>query len=151
MAKKKETQANSEVLASLQKFGWFRNISDKYQVGIPDNLGCYRGLLFGIEFKAVDEVPANGLTPAKKDHRFSGTQAKELRSLEINGGGIGIGMIACGSTLFWFSYDLINEEGQVDCNKLHKKKQFLIKDKEKGWDVVGDLLDFLWAQRLGRI
>jgi len=148
MAKTRETRKNAEILRELQNHGWFRNISDKYQVGIPDNIGSYRGLLFGIEVKAVGSVPKNGLAPAKKDHRFTKTQVKELERIQKEGGGVGLGFLICGDFLFWFSYDYINEDGQVDCHRLTKEMKFIKKEKGLGWDALGAVLSLIWAARM---
>jgi len=148
MGKKKETEVNGTILTTLQKLGWFRNISDKYQVGIPDNVGSYGGLTFGVELKVVDEIPEDGLAPAKNEHRFSQTQVKELRSLQNVGGGIGLGIIVCGNTLFWFTPESITEDGQVDCNRLYKEQKFILKDKEYGWSGLLVVMDILWTDRM---
>ncbi len=105
--------------------------------------------MFGVEFKAVSEVPKDGLTPAKKDHRFSLTQVKELTAIQNKGGGVGLGMIACGSMLFWFTPEYINEHGQVDCNRLLKEKRYIMKTKEHGWAPLADVFELLWADRMG--
>lgn len=148
MAKKRETVDNKEILDTLQKFGWFRNISDKYQVGIPDNIGCYRGLMFGFEVKSVGEVPLNGLVPSSKEHRFSPPQVHELTRLQNKGGGIGLGLIMCGNVLFWFTPEYINCDGQVDCNKLLEENKFITKHKDFGWDYLGSVLQLLWGVRM---
>lgn len=150
MAKKQETKANSEVLTELQKIGWFRNISDKFQIGIPDNIGAYRGVLFGIEFKAVSAIPQDGLTPPKSGHVFSGSQIKELISIQDNGLGIGLGMIACGKYLFWFTPDYIDKNGQVNCNQLLKEGKYITKERITGWAGLSKLMSDLWTHHVGK-
>lgn len=148
MAKKRETKHNAEILSALQKAGWFRNVSDKFQIGLPDNIGAYRGLLFGIELKAVGEIPKDGWAPLKKDHTFSGPQIKELKSIAEDGGGVGLGVIVCGGYAFWCTPDEINENGQVNCNKLLKENKFILKSKELGWSGFSHVLNLLWALRM---
>lgn len=148
MAKKKETKANSALLTALQAVGWFRNISDKFQIGIPDNVGSYRGLTFGIEVKAVSEIPKNGMTPPKSGHVFSAPQIKELYAIQNEGGGVGLGVIICGSTLFWCTPEYIDENGQVDCNRLLKEEKYMVKTQQHGFRAFEAVLAHYWAKKM---
>jgi len=139
MAKKRETGANAKILKSLQKYCWARNISDKFQIGLPDNLVCYQGLTMGMELKAVSSIPENGWAPLKSDHCFSKPQIRELKSIETHGG-VGLGLLVCGSYLFWFLPSEINEFGQVNCNELLKLHQFIKKGTSGDWDSIIEVL-----------
>ncbi len=146
MAKKKESVSGATLLTSLQKAGWFRKFSDRYQVGIPDFLGCYRGITFGIELKAVGEIGEDGFAPAKTEHRFTDVQVRELKNI-TDDGGVGLGVIICGKSLFWFTSEYINENGQVDCKQLIKDNKMLEK-LDDTWDNFVLVLKFLWELRI---
>ncbi len=116
MAKKQETKDMQPFLNALQAFGYFRNISDEFQVGIPDIIGSGRGKFFGIEFKSVGEL--GGIVPAKGHHPFTKTQIKELNQINSKGSGVGIGVIMCGKYFVWVSPSEIQEDGRVDVDRL---------------------------------
>jgi hypothetical protein len=44
-------------LESLSPDVWFYKSSDRYTSGIPDVIGCCRGVFFGIEIKAPGKAP----------------------------------------------------------------------------------------------
>lgn len=121
MAKKRETTSGSKLLKELQRLGWFRNISDRVQVGIPDFIGCYCGVSVGLEVKAVSEVVPSGWAPSKSEHRFSEKQVEELKSICQNGG-VGIGVVICGNVMFAALPSQINDAGQINCRELKMYK-----------------------------
>lgn len=116
MAKKQETKDMQPFLSALQAFGYFRNISDEFQVGIPDIIGSGRGKFFGIEFKSVGEL--GGIVPTKGHHPFTPTQVKELNQINSKGSGVGIGVIMCGKHFIWVSPSEINKDGRVNVDEL---------------------------------
>ena len=126
MAKKRETVDTGPLLTSLQKHGWFRKINDTVQVGIPDIMGCYLGNSFGVEVKSISEVPENGMVPPKSGHTFSPVQVRELNNIEEHGG-VGVGVIICGSIAILVLPEQIDSKGQTNwydikpCCKIHKK------------------------------
>lgn len=117
MAKKRETIDTGPLLTSLQKLGWFRKINDTVQVGIPDILGAYKSIPFGIEVKSIEEVPMDGLVPLKSKHCFSSPQKRELQNIEDNGG-VGVGIIICGKMAVVIYPHEIDENGQVNWNNI---------------------------------
>ena len=147
MATKRETKEGRAFLNSLQENGWFRNITDKFQVGVPDYLGCYKGILTAFELKAIRELPRNGLAPTKSDHTFTPVQVRELRNINTFGG-IGLGIILCGRTAFFFTPDNIRPDGRVDCKQLLKERKFITKEFGGAWKIEG-LLEAMWRARLG--
>ena len=102
--------------------------------------------MFGVELKAIGEVPKDGWAPAMKDHRFSKTQVRELKSIQTKGGGIGLGFIVCGRYLFWFTPERINETGQVDCYRLLRENKFIEKTAGGSWGELSSLLEILWRE-----
>lgn len=36
---------------------WYVKLSDRFHIGLPDVIGCYRGKLFAVELKAVGRSP----------------------------------------------------------------------------------------------
>lgn len=134
MAKKQETKDMQGFTNSLQKVGYFRNISDKYQIGIPDLLGGYRGTLVGIEFKSVGEF--SGIVPPKGHHPFTPTQIKELKHI-VKDGGVGIGVIMCGKFFVWVFPEEIDNEGRVNIDDL------ILKHPTRLWNTSCDYDQFL--------
>lgn len=71
-----EAKAKAEIKQVLKEFGcwYFMPMMNGYgRAGIPDFIGCWRGIFFAIEAKAEDGV----LTPQ---------QARELESIGVHGG-----------------------------------------------------------------
>lgn len=129
MAKKQETKDMQPFLSALQAFGYFRNITDEFQIGIPDIIGSGRGKFFGIEFKSVGEL--GGIVPAKGHHPFTLPQIKELNQINSKGSGVGIGVIMCGEFFIWVSPQEIREDGRVNVDELlakYPKRLFSMKD-----------------------
>lgn len=122
MAKKKETGASSRFLDSLKKHGYYRKISDRVQVGIPDIIGSYRGRFNGIEIKAIDEVPLDGMVPKKGSHPFDQVQVNNLQDIDRNGG-LGVGVVVCGKKAIWAYYHQINQLGRVSWNDCWEEGQ----------------------------
>jgi len=146
MAKKRETDSKSGLLDSLKKSGWFRTLSDRVQIGLPDIIGTFKGVTFGLEVKSVKDIAEDGLAPRSSEHCFTPPQVKELFNIGQNGGW-GLGILICGPKLFWFSPDYINEKGQVDCKRLVSESKFI--DKVNGsWDHVFMVLELLWRHRV---
>jgi len=133
MARKAESQDTSLFLSNLQQKGYFRNITDLVQVGIPDIIGCHLDFFYGLEVKSVKSIAENGLAPRRNEHRFTSKQIEELKSIEKSGG-LGVGVIICGKILFFGYPHEINEYGQMDCNKLKEQGRFILK-KGKKWDL----------------
>jgi hypothetical protein len=133
MSRKQESIDTSKFLTALQKMGWFRNITDHFQIGIPDIIGGYKGLLYGFEIKSISFVPEDGWAPLKKDHCFTPKQIEELKSINRSGG-CGIGIVICGPNLY-YAYPIdINKDGQINCYELSKKGQYLKRSSQE-WDV----------------
>lgn len=132
MAKKRETQDTAPFLRSLQQTGWFKNINDTVQVGIPDLLGCRLGKLYGLELKAIREVPEDGIVPKKSEHRFSKKQISELFNIEKNGG-VALGIIICGKIAYMLRPSEINEHGQVNVN--HISSDRVLRKTKGAWDL----------------
>lgn len=141
MGQKAESKDTNIVLANLQAIGWFRNITDTFQIGIPDILGCYKGRACGIEIKSIDEVPQNGWAPAKSKHRFTPKQVEELKSISRSGG-ISIACIICGPILMYGTPYDINKDGQINCTTLFTNGQYIQKCSGK-WDFETLLNCFL--------
>ena len=97
-------------------------------------MGLKNGTMYGIEVKSVTEIPKDGLTPPKSSHCFEPKQIRELNNI-CKEGGVGIGVIVCGNTLFWFYPDHITEDGQVDCKKLMKTNHVIHKTPGIGWEL----------------
>ena len=137
MAKKRETGASASILIALQKHGYFRKISDRVQVGIPDIIGSNRGNFVGIEVKAIGEVPEDGWVPKKGSHPFDQVQVHNLRDIHRDGG-LGVGIIVCGRQAVWCYWDQINELGRVDWNQCVEENQYIenIKDLTKFLEIA---------------
>lgn len=116
MAKKRETVDTGPLLSALQRVGWFRKINDTVQVGIPDIIGCYTGTFYGIEVKAIKEVPEDGMVPSKGSHTFTAKQVHDLKSINLKGG-VGVGIVICGKIAGIFTPGQIDEKGQVNWHK----------------------------------
>ena len=140
MAKKKETGASSKVLNALKKHGYFRKISDRVQVGIPDVIGSFKGRFTGVEVKAVSEIPSDGKVPKKGSHPFDKVQVNNLEEIHKNKG-IAVGLVVCGNKGVFAFYNQIDEEGRIDWNDLWDHNQFI--------EDVRDLSETLeWIERL---
>ena len=120
MGKTGETKEMRAFLNALQSFGYFRNITDQFQVGIPDIIGSYKGAFIGIEFKSVDEL--SGTIPPKGSHPFTSKQVRELGSIEKSEG-VGVGVIRCGKK-FVLVLPLFIKDGRVDFNSIPKEYIF---------------------------
>ena len=71
-----EKQIQNKILKFLRNHGgYWRKISDKYNIGMPDVVGCYRGVFVAIEIKAMGKVT----TPK---------QQYELQQIKEQGGNI---------------------------------------------------------------
>lgn len=46
-----ESQIQKRLLQKLNEVGWFYNTNDRFRAGVPDILGCYKGVLIAIEVK----------------------------------------------------------------------------------------------------
>ena len=68
-----ESKFQSNLIKDLNNYGWFYNTNDRFRAGIPDVLGCYRGIHIAIEVK----VDSNTVTPLQKF---------ELRRISESGG-----------------------------------------------------------------
>ena len=61
----KETQFKQKVIDMIRTefpAAWFKKISDRFQSGIPDILGCLNGYFFAIELK----VPGGRIAPLQE-------------------------------------------------------------------------------------
>lgn len=135
MGRKKESVATTGILNSLKEHGYFRKISDSYQTGIPDILGCYKGVFIGIEVKNIDEVPQDWWVPGNKDHKFSAPQIKELENIYQIGNGVAVALVVCGDQAFWvYQYAIDKDRKQVNigsCRSMFKRNG--------KWDVTNFL------------
>ena len=54
-----ETQLKTKVLKYLRSFEgvWVWKVSDQFTAGIPDIIGCYKGVFFAIELKVGKNKP----------------------------------------------------------------------------------------------
>ena len=135
MAKKRETVDTGPLLSALQRVGWFRKINDTVQVGIPDIIGSHKGTFYGIEVKAIKEVPEDGIVPSKGSHTFSAKQRHDLKSI-CESGGVGVGVVICGKIAGVFTPDKIDENGQVNW---HMANNYM--EKENGeWNLKNLLI-----------
>jgi hypothetical protein len=103
-------------------------MSDKFQIGIPDIVGCIQGKFFGIEFKSVEEL--SGVIPPKGSHPFTETQIKDLKLIN-HSGGVGIGVIRCGEYFIWVHPIEIDKNGRVNVDLLlekHPKRLYRLRD-----------------------
>jgi len=145
MSRKLESSKTSEVLRSLQLVGYFRNISDMYQVGMADIVGSYKGKFYAIEVKAVTEVPQDGLAPPKSGHVFTPEQMKELANVEHDGLGAAIALVICGDKGFWFTQEQVDRTtGQVNIVRALENHRY-IKKVDGRWDVL-PMLEFFHEQ-----
>ena len=55
-----ESQFQAKLVKDLNNHGWFYKSSDRFRAGIPDVLGCYKGVFMGLELK-VDSNPPTKL------------------------------------------------------------------------------------------
>lgn len=133
MGRKKESRDTNLFLRGIQEVGWFRNITDLYQVGIPDILGCHQGTSYGIEVKSVSSIPEDGISPRLSEHRFTAKQVEELKLIKQNGG-VAVGVIICGPHLYFGTPLQISDKGQMDCWKLCNEGQYVKKDSGK-WKI----------------
>jgi len=53
---------------------WYWKVSDKYTSGIPDFIGCFGGILFGIEAKDAGEKPSKIQSQVSLNIRRAGGQ-----------------------------------------------------------------------------
>ena len=54
-----ETQFKSKFLRKLKPFGgWWYKTNDKFTAGIPDIIGCYKGMFVGFELKVGTNTPS---------------------------------------------------------------------------------------------
>lgn len=143
MAKKRETIDTASFLTSLQSVGYFRKISDRVQVGIPDIIGCFHSTFFGIEAKSVKEVTVGDLVPPLSSHTFSAAQKRNLKEIEDNAG-IGLAVVICGRKLCYAFSNDINADGQI----IWDPKNTIDKSNGK-WPVLA-FLDYLVVQKKRR-
>jgi len=132
MAKKKETGASSKVLNSLKRHGYFRKISDRVQVGIPDIIGSYKIRFYGVEIKAITEVPKDGMVPKRGSHPFDKIQVNNLEEIHKTGG-VGVGMVVCGKQAVFCYYHQIDDEGRINWNQCVKENQHIPDIKDLKW------------------
>jgi hypothetical protein len=133
VTRKIESLDTDLLLSHLKQEGYFRNITDLYQIGIPDIVGCRFGFFYGLEVKSVKSIPEDGICPRKSEHRFTKKQVEELKGIDKSGG-LGVGIIICGKTLFFGLVSDINDEGQMNCHKLQERGN-VAKMKNKRWDL----------------
>jgi len=134
-----ESRVSETIKADLIQRGWFKKLSDRYQVGLPDIIGCMHGKFIGIEVKSVAEIAPEGLCPRMSEHTFSPKQVRELTRIN-EAGGLGIAVVACKDKLMYFHPHLINEHGQVNANNALVVGHYV--NKEKGrWDM-GKILEY---------
>lgn len=129
MAQKKETKDTASFLRALQKNGWFRKTNDEVQVGLPDILGCHEGYLYGIEIKAIKEVPKDGMVPLKSSHTFTKVQVRELNNID-KAGGLAWAVIICGRVAAITPASEIDENGQVCWHKCD-----IVRKIKGAWDL----------------
>jgi len=141
-----EAEKTAPFVDSLKKESYFRKISDRFQIGTPDILGCYKGLFIAIEVKYVDSVPHDGFVPSLSQHGFTKPQIKELTAIE-SAGGVGVALVICGDRAFWFTVDQINPEGQVNCLRAIENNR-VIKKAHGAWDVH-PVLEFFYETKSG--
>lgn len=108
-------------------------------MGIPDILGSYKSIFYGIEVKVVKSVAEDGWAPRKKEHRFSSKQVEELKSIERSGG-VGLAAVICGNNLYFALPDDINEYGQINVLECLDKPLHHIVKIGKEWDLLESAL-----------
>jgi len=140
MSRSNESLKTGPLLESLQQEGYFRKLSDRFQIGMPDIIGCYKGLYVGIEVKEVSVIAEGGMAPSLSGHVFTKAQVKELKQIEANGG-IAIAIVLCGDKAFWFTPDQITGQGQVNC--IRSMDNGCVVKKEHGKWNVHPVLEFL--------
>ena len=99
-------------LNDLDQYSHFNKICDRFQVGMPDIIGCFEGKYVGIEVKHVHELLMDKAQP--RLHKFSPIQIVQLGKI-AKAGGAALGIIACGVTGFLFNYTEIDAKtGRIE-------------------------------------
>jgi len=112
MARSGESEFSTALIKKLNKHpvANFRKISDRYQVNIPDIIGCFMGRHISIESKVENVVSPKKKIPT--GHPFTAGQVKELKE-NLRCGGGAYGAIACGYNVWIFDPNTIDEKGKV--------------------------------------
>ena len=111
-----EARCSKRLLGALKIPGaQFDKMSDRYQVGIPDILGCYQGLFVAIEVKSNDGfvLPAEKtFAELPKGHGFSAMQRARLLAYK-KARAASLGVVFLGSLVVVADAELITQEGTL--------------------------------------
>lgn len=111
MSYSREGKFSSDLVLAMEQLDdcAFRKISDRFQVGVSDIVGCFRGWYAGLECKHVYEVVGTKITLKRT---FTGAQVEELKRIR-DCGGIAYGVVACGQRAWVFEPSAITADTTV--------------------------------------
>lgn len=129
-----EARCSKKLLEALKVPGaQFDKMADRYQVGLPDIIGCYSGLFVAIEVKANDSA----VIPAGKEkmripsgHSFSVMQTRRLLAYK-RARGAALAVIFLGDLVVFADAEMIGEDGRIEISSASVRES-----------LRGSLLDF---------
>ncbi|MDY6957932.1 MAG: hypothetical protein SVK08_02125 [Halobacteriota archaeon] len=91
----RETKRSSILAAELRKVSgcYAKKINDRYEVGVPDIIGCYHGMMFAFEVKVR-------LSSGSLAHKFTPAQVIELKQLKKSSA-LAVGLVYDNKTRLW--------------------------------------------------